>query len=121
MPDDTAQTAAAVSGEAEPKTPESLIDLASGDAFPVVDCPEKRRQELAGITNGSPTNVILFAGTSDCGKTTLLAALYSMLNKGNLGGYNFAGSQTLFGFERRAARIHCFRARAPEDRAKRFL
>jgi hypothetical protein len=47
--------------------------------------------------------VVLVAGEVDCGKTTLLVALWNtLLQHGAIGDTKFAGSRTALGFERRA-------------------
>jgi Double-GTPase 2 len=48
-------------------------------------------------------SVVLIAGEVDCGKTTLLVALWNtLLNHGSIAGTRFGGSRTALGFERRA-------------------
>jgi Double-GTPase 2 len=48
-------------------------------------------------------NVVLVAGEVDCGKTTLLVAVWNtLLNHGSIADVSFAGSRTALGFERRA-------------------
>lgn len=54
------------------------------------------------ITAGNKSNFIVVAGPSDCGKTTLITTIYQKFQKGSVGNYNFAGSETLQGFEQRA-------------------
>jgi hypothetical protein len=49
-----------------------------------------------------PANVILLAGDSNSGKTTLFAAIYERLLDGPFGEFVFAGSKTLHGFESRS-------------------
>jgi hypothetical protein len=48
--------------------------------------------------------VIVLAGGPNCGKTTLLAALYERFGRGMVGGHYFLGSKTLHGFEMRCHR-----------------
>src|SRR5581483_8028165 len=48
-----------------------------------------------------PANVVLLAGDSNSGKTTLFAAIYERLLDGPFGEFLFAGSRTLHGFESR--------------------
>lgn len=85
---------------------ESLVDLPSGKGYPVDGADEVTRRVL--------TNVILFAGTAESGKTTLLASLYLMFhNKKEFAGYLFAGSSTLVGFE---TRVHSARIASDLDR-----
>ena len=61
--------------------------------------------EAAGarITAAGLTRVIVTAGPPGCGKTTLLTAVYERyLREATFGGYCFAGSETLTGFEQRS-------------------
>lgn len=77
----------------QPIADSDLLDLSSGEGYPLSGASE--------ITSRNLTNIILFAGTAECGKTTLLASLYLMFNKQPFAGYIFAGSRTLVGFEKR--------------------
>lgn len=52
-------------------------------------------------------NVILFAGGAGCGKTTLLASLFLLFQRGPVAGYAFAGSSTLMGFNERNFHALC--------------
>jgi hypothetical protein len=70
-----------------------LIELPHGKGLKV--------QEASAIARQAFTNVVLFAGTVKSGKTTLLASLYLLFQKGPFAGYLFAGSDTLIGFETR--------------------
>jgi hypothetical protein len=70
-----------------------LVELRSGEGF--------RPSETDEVTRRTFATVILFAGTADSGKTTLLSSLYLLLHKGPLAHYMFAGSLTLVGFEKR--------------------
>jgi hypothetical protein len=56
------------------------------------------------ICQSSQTRLIVLAGDSESGKTTLLSALYEKFLRGNLLDYSFAGSKTLLGFEKRSWR-----------------
>ncbi len=51
--------------------------------------------------------VLVLAGTIGCGKTSVYAAIYERLGRGPFGGYSFAGSLTIPGFEERC---HWWRA-----------
>ncbi len=44
---------------------------------------------------------MVVAGAAECGKTSLVAGIYGLFHQGPFGGFLFAGSQTLPGFERR--------------------
>jgi hypothetical protein len=71
----------------------------------------KRRRFLEGdvlnafdggnIARGSLTSIVVVAGPARCGKTTLVGGLYELFHRGPFGGYLFAGSRTLPGFEQR--------------------
>jgi Double-GTPase 2 len=45
--------------------------------------------------------VLVLAGAIGCGKTSVYAAIYERLGRGPFGGYTFAGSETIPGFEQR--------------------
>ena len=83
--------------DADQKTddPMTLLDLPHGKGL--------KASETAAITRRALTSVVLFAGTADCGKTTLLATLHLLFQRGPFAGYNFAGSDTLVGFEDRVS------------------
>ena len=72
------------------------------------------------ITAENPTQIIVLAGGSDSGKTTLLASLYEMFQMGPFQGFLFSGSKTLPGFEKRChlARIVSERSKADTERTK---
>ena len=54
------------------------------------------------ITAAALTRLVVVAGPTDCGKTTLLTSLYDrFLRVPTFGEYCFAGSETLVGFEQR--------------------
>ena len=56
----------------------------------------------AKVTAAALTRVIVVVGPPACGKTTLLTAVYERyLRLATFGGYCFAGSETLTGFEQR--------------------
>ena len=84
---------ATVAIKREPIADSDLLDLPSGEGYPLSGASEITCRKLA--------NIILFAGTAECGKTTLLASLYLMFNTQPFAGYIFAGSRTLVGFEKR--------------------
>lgn len=96
-----------------------LIDLPSGEGYRL-DVTDPKSRSANEITRRRLTNVILFAGTADCGKTTLLASLYLMFHKQPFAGYCFAGSRTLVGFEKRVhlARIASGRGTPTTERSK---
>ncbi|SFM24019.1 TRAFAC clade GTPase domain-containing protein [Pelosinus propionicus] len=59
-------------------------------------------KETYSITSVEDTRFIVVAGPSASGKTTLVTTFYQLFQKGPVGSYYFAGSQTLLGFEQRA-------------------
>jgi Double-GTPase 2 len=58
--------------------------------------------EQAGVLcQEQRTTVVVLAGGNRSGKTTLLTSIYDHFNQEPVAGWSFAGSDTLFGFERR--------------------
>ncbi len=53
------------------------------------------------VVRASPASIVVVAGTVGSGKTTLVGGLYELFHRGPFGGFLFAGSRTLPGFERR--------------------
>lgn len=71
--------------------------------------PEPRRfhtgekltvREGSRLLNERPARVVLCAGSQESGKTTFLARIGEMFRNGTFSRYRFAGSLTLWGFER---------------------
>src|SRR5687767_4699776 len=64
------------------------------------------------VTLAEEATVIVLAGSSESGKTTLITSIYERFLSGRVTGQLFAGSRTFIGLERRAhpARI---RSKAP--------
>jgi hypothetical protein len=56
--------------------------------------------EASRLLNGRPVRVVLCAGAHKSGKTTFIALIGEMFRKGTFTEYEFAGSDTLCGFER---------------------
>jgi len=56
--------------------------------------------EATSLLRYGPCNVISLVGPFDSGKTSLVAGIYDLLQRGPVGGYAFAGSSTLHSFER---------------------
>lgn len=92
--------------------PDELLDLPGGEGYKLNAASE--------ITLHALTNVVLLAGTAECGKTTLLASLYLMFQRKPFAGYLFAGSRTLVGFEKRvhAAKVASQLQRPTTERSK---
>src|SRR3989304_7885544 len=72
------------------------------------------------VVADAPTQLIILAGASESGKTTLLASIYEKFSEGGLADFYFAGSRTLPGFEQRChlARIASGRPVADTERTK---
>lgn len=58
--------------------------------------------ETYSITAKDKTKLIILAGPSECGKTTLITTIYQLFHKAPINKLYFAGSQTIKGFEQRA-------------------
>jgi chloramphenicol 3-O-phosphotransferase len=88
---------------------EETVDLPDGDYL----LPENARV----IAAASRARLIILAGAVGSGKTTLLASIYETFQKGPYAGYNFAGSRTLPGLERRChlARVASMRTAADTE------
>jgi len=67
------------------------VRVAHANALSVAEAETKLRQK--------PCNVIALIGPHDAGKTSLIAGVYDLLQKGPVGPYAFAGSSTLHAFE----------------------
>lgn len=77
----------------EASAPEETVALYDGDEL---------TPDTAGVvTRASLSRVVVLAGQSESGKTTLLATLYEKFCSGPFAGFRFAGSRTLWGLERR--------------------
>jgi Double-GTPase 2 len=68
-------------------------------------------KEISTITRRAYTPIIFLTGDVKCGKTTLLGSIHDAFQLGPLAGYNFAGSETLMGFEEK-----CFESRVRSGR-----
>jgi hypothetical protein len=69
--------------------------------------------EAGEITARSETQVVMFAGEPDAGKTTLIATIYELLSSDVIEGFRFAGSETILAFERA-----CFPSRIASGNVK---
>lgn len=117
VPESTPAPAEAADKEALPTNAwdaeaEGFIQLPSGDGFDP--------QSASIVTCAAPTQLIVLAGASDSGKTTLLASIYDMFQVAPFAGYLFAGSLTLPALERRChlARIASMRSTPDTERTK---
>jgi hypothetical protein len=72
---------------------QDLVDLPSGEALTERQAAEVARDELS--------KVIIIAGPFNSGKTTILTSLFEAFQEAPFGNFQFRGSRTLFGFERR--------------------
>lgn len=58
-------------------------------------------ESVARVLRAVPARVVVLAGSSDAGKTTILTSIYELLRQGGFADWRFAGSKTLAAFERR--------------------
>jgi hypothetical protein len=86
---DTPETGAEAAGETGAEEP-------LGSRATALDAPEAN----ALAARRRPT-VLVLAGAVGCGKTSVYAAIYERLGRGPFGGWMFAGSRTIAGFEQR--------------------
>lgn len=71
--------------------------------------------EASTVMGAYDTEVVVVLGDVEVGKTTLLAALYERLAGGPIGGWAFAGSNSLIGFEARSFQATAASRRSRED------
>jgi hypothetical protein len=93
--------------------PSTRIDEVLGDtedAKELQSSPEEQTAERSTALDTAQANqlaarrrptVLVLAGRVGCGKTSVYAAIYERLGRGPFGGWMFAGSQTIPGFEQR--------------------
>ena len=113
MPDVTAprgDSAAWLDSEAEAGLPGGWVELPEG-----ADLDPAAAERIA---RAAITRVVLVAGAADCGKTTLVAAIYESFQRGPFAGGLFAGSETLLGFERRCHLARIESGRVVADTAR---
>jgi hypothetical protein len=72
-------------------------------------------EQARAIMAGSRCRVVVVAGMPRSGKTTLMAALYELFQRGPFAGYHFAGSRTQLGFDERCHRGRTASRRHEED------
>lgn len=94
---------------------ESESGATGEDALETIALPTGEKldvPEAEALLRAGDCRVIALVGPNDVGKTTLVAALYEMFQRGTFGDFAFAGSRTLYAFERA-----CHLARAASRRA----
>lgn len=74
---------------------------AARDTVALYDGEELRPETAGVITKAMLSRVVVLAGPTASGKTTLLATIYEKFCCGPFAGFRFAGSRTLWGLERR--------------------
>ncbi len=79
---------------------EGIMAVAPGVRLPHADALSATEAELVLRTKDS--NLVALVGPHDAGKTSLIAAVYEMLQLGPIGQYQFGGSVTLHAFEKTA-------------------
>lgn len=92
------------SDDATPATPVPFVNLPTGEALTEAQASE--------VTREGPTRVVIVAGPSRSGKTTILTSLFEAFLEAPFGNFLFGGSRTLVGFERRC---HHARLRSGRD------
>lgn len=80
--------------ESDSKGSDALYYMRSGEAL--------NSKETYEITAKEKTKLVVFAGLAGSGKTTIETSLYQMFQKNTVGGFYFAGSNTIQGYEQRA-------------------
>ena len=92
-----------------PQYGKALVIVVSADPTPIKVTPTGVRlphsqslsvSEATRILRHGPSSVISLVGPQDSGKTSLIAGMYDLLQRGTVGGYAFAGSSTMHAFER---------------------
>ncbi|MBN1063620.1 TRAFAC clade GTPase domain-containing protein [Clostridium botulinum] len=71
-----------------------IVNLPLGEALSIED--------TYSITSKERTKLIVLAGPSECGKTTLITTVYQLFHRGPIEELFFAQSQTIKGFEQRS-------------------
>lgn len=92
-----------------PQYGKALVVVASADSTHIKAPPRGVRlshaeslslSEATLMVRHGPSSVISLVGPHDSGKTSLIAGMYDLLQRGTVGGYAFAGSSTMHAFER---------------------
>ena len=90
-------------GDAAGGTTAGMVELPVGEALTL--------GESLPITRAQRAQLVVIAGAVGSGKTTLIAVLFQLFQRGEFEGYLFAGSETLVGFDQR-----CYLARTASGR-----
>lgn len=98
---------AAEDGEGVPESASSGITLPAADRLSTSDA--------AKILRAQDARIVAIIGPTDAGKTSLIAGLYDLFQRGPVDGTYFAGSATLHAFERA-----CHDARAASGRSEPY-
>lgn len=80
--------------ESNSESSDAIYYLNSGEAL--------NSKETYEITAREKTKLVVLAGLAGSGKTTIETSLYQMFQKKTVGGFYFAGSNTIQGYEQRA-------------------
>ncbi len=102
-----------VSTDEAPGDDDEAVAEAMADWLPLPGGYELTISEAGEITARSEAQVVMFAGEPDAGKTTLIATIYELLSSDLIGGFRFAGSETILAFERA-----CFPSRIASGNVK---
>jgi hypothetical protein len=107
-------------GETGSDEEEPAIPPAPGGRTTLFSGNELTLSEITLVTQKYSADLIVILGDLDCGKTTLLATIYDLLQVGDFKDYSFAGSLTQKGFEIRShlARVSSGSAEADTERTK---
>ena len=83
-----------VNDKLETEIPDANYYIKSGDAL---ECGE-----VYEIASREKTKMLIFIGPAGSGKTTIETSLYQLFQKSSVGGYYFAGSNTIQAYESRS-------------------
>lgn len=87
----------------------------SGEYQDVYSGQAMTSQEASVLLAERGVDVVVLLGDVDVGKTTLLASIYECIASGPVGGWQFAGSRSLIGFESRTFLATAASGRSHED------
>jgi hypothetical protein len=103
-----------------PEPPESLVAGSREENIQLHHGQELTPETASTLTQAAFARVVVLAGQSESGKTSLLAAIYEKFCQGPFAGLRFAGSRTLWAFESRChgLRVASGRSQAGMERTK---